>query len=357
MLTSFLIYTCIFVIISLFFGLINKTDNKLGLTIVLMSSILLAIFASIREGVGTDFYAYRDIFYYVNNHFSTDMIFSFYQEPFNVILYRVGFIVFSSEKGMYFIYSFLTTFFVFITIYKFKNSINVRLSVFMFLSMFYLVSFNGMRQMLAVSILLYGFTKLHNKKHFIFIIICIISSLVHKSAMFMILLLPYVLIFQKSTIKQSLVRITAMTIVIVPIVSLISPTISNYLGVYESYFDSQGQSNVLFLLYIIPTILLYIIINYSSNKDDNSFIISDLFFKLYLLTIPFQFLGYFYAYFDRFSMYTSLTQIIALPALLRTIKLKETRLFLTVLVYSWSLFYHIIMFLLLKSNGVYPFYT
>ncbi len=355
MLLSFILYMSVFLIVTALLSLSKKSTKILKIIIITTSICLLSLLAAVRYNVGTDYNSYFQIYNSINNNFSNILIFNFYQEPGNVIIYRLSYLIFNNYKSMFFIFSFITSTFFVLGIIKYEKIINVKLSIFMFLSMYFLVSLNGMRQMLAVSLLFYGsFYLVSNKSIIKFLIIIAIAGLFHKSAYFMIFLIPYYYYIKDKTIQKSYIIVLFITLIGVPLIAYSAATLSSVLGIYSSYVTYDGQKNVLFLLYILPSIIIYIISLKNSFKNANSNT-GNVYFKLYILSIPLQFLGYFYSYFDRFSLYTLVFQCLAIPISVKNIKSNSTKSMVLLLTYSWVIFYHVIMFIILGSNGVYPF--
>ena len=110
----------------------------------------------------------------------------------------------------------------------------------------------------------------------------------------------------------------------------------------------------------------------------------ELFIRIVFLQLPAQFLGCFVETADRISVYFAIFQVILIPLVLKTqieeSKLKELLFDLKkvtnfkeivnyiyiilndmrwkkVIIVGWYIFYYIVIFILMNSNGVYPYQT
>lgn len=311
--------------------------------------------STIRYGVGTDYFSYIESYNYVAQNFSISLVFNYYQEPLNVILYYLSYILFHSELAMFFIYSFITMVFIVCGIKNFRNDISIPFALFIFYMTQYHVSYNGIRQMVAVSIIFFSYKYVIDRKFTKYLLYVILAALFHKSAIFMILLY-----FLCPTTDEMLLKTRnnifyigiLLTPIIVPAIAKLVPLITSKLGIYQKYVSQKGQENFKFLLYVIPPLILIILYRSKILKENYRY---EFFIKLMFLQIPLQYMGYYIAYFDRFSLYVSGAQIILFPFLINSLEIKDDKNILYLSLIFWYLFYYIIMFIILKSNEVYPY--
>jgi len=324
--------------------------------IILIASLTPVVFiATIRYETGTDYLGYLSVYQNIVSIFSPSLIFSYYQEPLNVILYYLSYLLFGSEIGMFFIYSLLTMLFIICGINKYKFNMSITFALFIFYMTFYHLMYNGMRQMLAVSIIFFAYYYVINKKFIKYASFVLIASLFHKSA-FLCLFLYFISPKNKNGISQlksiSYYLFIISTPVVVPLIAICIPNISAYLGVYEKYALSDGQKHLNFLLYILPMIIFLIIYRKKLTCQNYKY---EFYVKLMFLQIPIQYLGYYVSYVDRLSVYLSISQIVLIPVIIRLISNNKEKYFVTCGLILWYLFYYIVMFIVLKSNGVYPY--
>lgn len=90
-----------------------------------------------------------------------------------------------SLKLLFFMIEFLALFPIFLSLRKRKASITLGITIYVFL--FYNFSLSGMRQSIAMSIMMLAFCYLDNKKYFWYAILCVVAFLFHKGAVFVII--------------------------------------------------------------------------------------------------------------------------------------------------------------------------
>lgn len=171
----------------LYRGFKNNSKNRQKYYIF-FTIFLMSLIAALRATTGTDsemyIKAYNDI----------DSIFRWqdFEIGFVLLIRFLNFLHFPYHS-LFFIMETGTLLFLFLSLNKFKDDIDIKFSVFLIFSDFYMMSFNGMRQIFAVSIGLYAMilyiktdgincsVSLKNKLSGIGLII--FASLFHKSVM------------------------------------------------------------------------------------------------------------------------------------------------------------------------------
>lgn len=133
----------------------------------------------------------------------------------------------------------------------------------------YMQSFNLMRQMLAISIVIQSYKYIRNEKYKKAILIILIAFMIHKTAAIFILLLPLQLIKKNQRIFKYIVLGGASISFFLPILSQI---ILRFIPRYASYFTTNyWEANIGFgnlLLWSIE-ILICMFIYFKSKKDIN----------------------------------------------------------------------------------------
>ena len=158
MFESMIVYSMTFFISIAIASFYKKVDNKAQKKIIILFAILGPILIStIRYGVGTDFFGYYESYIKISESCTTlEKIITYYQEPLHVIINLLSYRIFNSYYGFLFLSSFLVMFFAFKGILNFKENTSISLSYFIFLLTIYHLSFNGIRQAIAVSIIFFA---------------------------------------------------------------------------------------------------------------------------------------------------------------------------------------------------------
>lgn len=348
---SILIYFLTFYISILFCFLLSKAKGKTNIIILFILSISLPIFIStFRYKVGTDYLAYRESYYeIIEKMVDFKSIISYYQEPLYVFINLMAYKIFNSYTGLLFIASLIFMTLSLKTIMLYKDKISLSLAYFIFFMTTFSLAFNGVRQMLAVSIIFYSYKYIYEKKLFKYILLILLASLFHKSAI--VCLLLYFIWSDNGKNNKSFYVTTLATIIALPLIALVVRKICFSLGIYTKYFlHYEATQTYGFLLYILPVLIILIL--EKKDKNENNSMINFL-SRLYILQIPMQILGNYIAYGDRLAMYLAPAQILLLPYYANSVK--KNKLIINIIIVFWYLFYYVVMFIVLKSNEVYPF--
>ena len=345
----------------------KKIDKSIFKNRIIWTLLIIAptvIIAGIRFNIGYDYLEYERQFYEnkLNN-------LQFYlKEPLNMILMMIVYYVARKAVIMFFVYSFITMFVAFRAIDYYRDRLSITLSLFIFYMVYYLISYNIIRQMIAVVIILYGTRYIFEKKFWKYFLCTLIATGIHKTAVLMIILywfnddnieilknikfIKSLKLNFKETIKPYIVYIF---IAIIPFVLLpIIPKLISMFGIYRSYLSRETSLSLDFMLYILPILWIVLIKRDEIIQENKS---NDFFIKMLILQIPFQLMGGFIKYFDRYSLYPAITQIILIPILYKNLSSSKFNKCVKLGIISWYTVYFVGMFFILKSNGTVPYTT
>lgn len=193
------------------------------------------------------------------------------------------------------------------------------MSFFLFLASTDYISwmFNGIRQFTAVTITFIGIKFILDKKYVKAIVLILIASLMHQSALLMI---PFIFIVQgKAWNKKTLLFILAVIAVVASVGqftnvldSMLAETqYKNVVSDWQSWKDN-GTSALRVLVYSIPTILSLIGIKYIRNADDP---VINLSVNMSIVSVGFYIVSMFTSgiFIGRLPIYFSLYSYILLP--------------------------------------------
>lgn len=200
-----------------------------------------------------------------------------------------------------------------------KYSSRYLVSFFLFLASTDYISwmFNGMRQFLAVTITFIGIKFILDKKYVKAIILILIASLMHQSALLMI---PFIFIVQgKAWNKKTLLFILAVIAVVASVGqftnvldSMLAET--QYKNVVSDWlsWEDNGTNVLRVLVYAVPTILSLIGIKYIRNADNP---IINLSTNMSIVSVGFYVVSMFTSgiFIGRLPIYFSLYSYILLP--------------------------------------------
>lgn len=222
-----------------------KNDKKYLIFIFLLLTFFLA-FKS--ENVGVDADSYRDIFYDISK-LSFLKVYSYdrYEIGYKYLCKLISFI-WNNYQFFLFIIAFIEMFGFYYFIKKYSK--NYALSLFIFITFeTYMLTFGVLRQAIALSISLFAFKYIDEKKILKFILTILIASLFHKTAA--IFLLAYPLQYLKINKKSMFLFTAFLTMVILfgkEIVLFIMKYI--YMPSTPTFNGGHGYKMIL-LLYLI----------------------------------------------------------------------------------------------------------
>lgn len=147
-----------------------------------------------------------------------------------------------------------------------KYSKSVVLSYFIFACLgFYIHFFSGIRQMLALSIVLLAFDQLYRKKYAWYVFIVLLASSIHSSALFFLILWP--LYKMRISFIASVIIILAI-VVLMPFYQSFLSTVVDVLfdSRYGDYLEGEGSAFTMFIVYSFFLLLSFI------NKDKSPFL-------------------------------------------------------------------------------------
>lgn len=385
MLETTLIYGITFAM-SLFFckmyEKLNENSSNIKKVLIMLGIVFPPILIStIRWGVGTDFFEYLHYYDIIRSNFSISFIWQFFsKEPLYVIFTYLGHLL-HGAIGINFVFACLYIFFMLKGILYFKEKISITLSLFIMYFSQYLISFNILRQMIAVSIIFYAIRYVFEKKIYKYIFWVIIAGMFHKTAYVMIFL--YLLNFKLDSKKVNKIFYTLIAIspiLMLPVQKIIV-YLTNKLMIFEKYTNTAVDFDLKFLLYVLPILILVAIKRKRILELDEKY---ELLIRILFLQIPFQFLGCFVNIADRMAIYCAAFQIILISLILKTNMIKIEKRILdnkktlkisdikynVITIFSkimnnkqivgfgivfWYVLYFIVIYVVLKGQGVYPY--
>ena len=354
-LLSILIYASTIALTVLFAWLYErKADTKIKKIILFFTIIVVPLIVStFRYKVGIDFDNYREYYDIILRRYRAGQNMPPQFETGFVVLNLLSYMIFNNAQGAFFFMSLLFICFFMGGIIKFKDKISLPISTLVFMTFFYSAFFNGSRQLLAVAIVFFGLSYLLDKKYIKYILLLILASLFHKTALIAIL---FCFLIPKSNedidYSDRIFNILVILFIIsFPFFKNLLQYVCSFFNLYASYFQIPGDASVKFLLYVIPplSVLIYFRRKIIDNDYQNLFWI-----RLMILQIPIQFMGYYVKYLDRLSLYVSIAQIFIMSALCKIVD-EKYRSVVRWLVVVWYIFYYVVVYIFLNGNGVYPY--
>lgn len=261
---------------------------------------------------------------------------------------------------IFFVYSFLTLLFLYKALAKYKRHLPVWLGYILFLFFFYNSSLNIMRQILAISFILWATSFLFDGKKKKFIILSVISIIFHMSAIAAggLIYIIYT-ISQTSRRKKPLAFLLFYMGVIFAFLCVnIMVTHMAVLGVGHSYAytASAGQSQIGATDILIS--MLLILISYVAMKRKLVSDVSNDFFYLSCIVCLMLFMtGIYNRFLMRMAYYNLTFACLYLPLIVNAPKLRQKRSVYTLGVLLLGFSYWLYLFVISGSNATLPYST
>ena len=324
---------------------LNKTIVKTKHFTVFIIGFICITVSSLRfPHEGTDTYSYMLLFQAIEK---TNDLFSFNNEP-GFLLFTKICSVFTSN---FICYLFVVNTFLWISLYNFvcKYSSNVRYSLWLFLFLGYLDSSMCLiRQYLALAVLLYSYKYILKRNFIKFLLIVLIASTFHTTAI--IFIISYFLI--KINLKKNPIIIYTIICVITFVLTDFFYSLLDLIPLYKSYLTNStfGVQDNIKLAPVLNFLILYIIIVFIIKHANNSIA------TLIIVGSLFTIFSFKFTQIGRITTYFSIYSIILLPNALNVIYDKRKKLFYTSFFFLLFLLrYIIIAYFRPEWTGVYPY--
>ena len=244
----------------------------------------------------------------------------------------------------------LTLYFVILTIDKWKLR-NSTTALFLFLFCYGPNLCNQMRELLAVSIMLYAYWYLYENKRKVFVFMSVIASLIHLSALVAALITYIIVAFSKKTKKGIgfYVVLGLVTAFCQPLAKLLGLLLFSGTKYYDKYFvEASGMSVGLgMLLTLIPIVIPAFIMHHRLDKGGRIL-------KIISVTIPARLVGYDYYFVSRMHYYFSGMGIIGLPMALDNSS-DDNRIFARIFIIIMALVYYLTFYFWKDASTYFPY--
>lgn len=316
-----LVYLIVFSSICLLSPVVNDDNkyNKNKNIFLMWSAIILIVFSSIRGDFTADYSNY-EIVYNRYMDFSMYEIIRFQHgyEVLYIILNKVVYYTFNSYSFLVFL---ISCFVVFLNIRFIKKySKNVFLSVLMFYTIgVYLLSFNLMRQSIAISVFLLSLDALIEKRFYKYIFYTLLASLFHLSAIFMI---PMYTILNVKKRKHVLVVLLISLVAFIGLNNIVL-LVQNYFYSYYSE-DSYGMYGYSFKSVLLPVLLIILasFLRFLTSENSEQ---EHVYFNMLLMYLIFSLFGLKIMNVQRISFYFLSGSVILVPNLINKLPIKNER--------------------------------
>lgn len=308
---NLLIYFILFLYIFLYSYFVQGDVKKFShfMIIFMPISILLVMILGLQDNVGVDYHSYLDL---ASGFKDLRWIESKSEYLFIAIINIV--ILSKNPQLLFFLIAIIQVVFIMLIAYEIKK-LNFKVHHFFFLyftlSLAFFNQFNGIRQYVAVYIVVYAFLKLMYNKKITFIGLIIFASLFHSSAIYF---LVFVFFRKILTVRVSVKKIILILCVLLILSSL---DMSKYIEMiisytsYNSYIGSSyfGKMSIQGIITKIPKLVIVLFSsliidkNNLTSKEINLINLSYIGCIIQILSFSSTVIWRFYQYVDLFIIY------------------------------------------------------
>lgn len=313
--------------------------------------LLPTIIAGIRYYVGTDYEIYQKFYTYaeylgVKYFIRQDGTIS---ELLFYLVLTLGRIIFNNYNGFLFLASFITNMFVIYSLDYHKEKINMPFSLLIYYLLLYPTSLNIVRQMMAVSIIIYAYRYIVEKRFFKYLMFVLIASLFHATAV--IALMFYIFAYSTPKNRKKFIWLLILSTISLPILIKVAhhiPLFSKYFNAYDVKFSPQFG----LLAKKLPIILMTLLYSKRiAKKEDRSYI----FVLLYMTEIALSFMSFFVIWGFRLSYYVCGSQLFLAPLLVNSRNTPRKRDNLRIALAIYYIFLFIYSFMIMGQEGIFPY--
>lgn len=309
---------------------VQLQQSKRMRSIVFLVFLVLAFVAAFRYKVGTDFNAYYRSYGYVNKFARGD-----YSDPGFTIFAIIADFIFQGKNGSLTILSAIVSVALFVfTIAKRSENFFISIFLFIFVGCF-TGMFNGVRQYLATAILFAGFCFVQEKKFFKWLLIVLLASTIHVTAILMILIYPACNMKSNAfTVAVYFAFALAMLYFYEPLFNLVGALKGEEINSELGYMI-RGVNVIRIIVQCVPLIMFLFVGSKKINEDQECKTL----FNVCLLNAAIAVASMNSAYFARFFIYTMCFQILMYPKIFSKLGKTDRYIFVFLLLFFFSVFW------------------
>lgn len=317
-----------------------------------LCGILMAFVLGLRGiMVGKDTVRYYESFVHAldRNAFSDSTIEQGWRIINKVLRYFI-----QSPEFFIFIISATTVFFILNKIWKCRNSINIFVALLFYVGIYYFQALNLMRMYFAMSILFFFFNYLLEKRYMRYVVIVLLTSLIHLSSLVMLMVVGLLYLYQRSKSQAIIVYALAMASAIP-----LSLVFGDYIVIarYTDYASNNESSRQVGIMLLFDYLPCFVMIYYAiKNKLSNQW--TDLLVVFTLVAFLMRFWSYFITAAGRLSAHFAILYVILIPYFVNHIRLYHRRVYpitLLLLVIFAAIRIHFYFVGYLATDGIMPY--
>ena len=344
---SSLIYISVITITTLLSVVVSKHSKYRSSSYLLLFIILiLSLFSGLRgASVGVDTSRYiRHIYAWQKGLYN-----AFPTEPGLRFISILASIFIEGHVFTLVIVSLIVNGLIIIRLWKLRDNISFPFSIFIYSANYYIMTFSGIRQWLAIAIIFYASKYLIEMKYVKFSLFILVAALFHNTAIIAIVLPVLDILLNK--LKDKKQRKTMFQLILIaPFIVLVGFYLEYKFSIFSQYnyyienFKWNKSTGLVIWIRIFIGLLIYLSFNKEELVDYEFYkrIYRIYFFGL-LLTVP----GYYVSNISRIGLYFIIFEIILFGTIIKSNKKEKSRMF-----FMFIFIFTLLMFLIeLAGSG------
>lgn len=324
---------------------INKKILNQYLKYIIIPFFLIFISFVRNYSVGTDTQNYLYIFHNLSDF--TNGI----KEPINYFVNYIIHILTDNYSIVILIGSIVTHVLIFKSIDYYLTGKLKYLSVWIYCCLYYLLTYNISRQLIALSIIFYGLQFILKKDLKKYLLCCLIATCIHNTAV-ICTVFYFVNIFDRFKIKQSKYLYYLFILILSFISAPLMSFILNKLIFWNNYsFSSTFKFGFLWEYRFVLILIFLVECNIIKVTDKNYTFLQ----RIFLITIPLRTLGYGDPVFMRIALFTDIIQILLIPLIIGSISNKKMKVLISILAIIFFAYQFYYNFYLANTGEVFPY--
>ncbi len=329
----------------------DRNQHNVSFGLVLCGALLAGIQGLRGVEVGIDTVQYRES--YIHALEKTTYSDSTIELGWQMLTKMLRLVVPSSELFV-FIISSLTILFVFKAIWRYRTSINIFVALCFYVGLYYFQAMNLMRIYLAMSIMLFYFYFLLEKKYLKYCVVVILSSFLHYSSLVMLLIVAMLWLYQRSQIASFI----AFIIALVSAYSL-SQVFGDYISIarYAEYASINQSSRQIGIMLFFDYLPCFIIIYYAyKNRIRGQWF--DILVATTLIAFLMRFVSYYITIAGRMSIHFGILYILIIPYFVNHIRVHHKRQYSLAIILLLTFAFikiHLYFYEYLSVDGIMPY--
>lgn len=322
-LSSKLLY-CFILFIALLCAYISCRFSKKRWIVVGMLGIIVFIFTYIAgfrgETVGIDTEAYKRVFMILETGYKPNI--EGVADPGFLLISRWVVLLTKSTQAPFVFWSFVTNLFIILRLYGVRGRISFPFAIFVYYVSFYFLTFNLLRQFVAIGIIFYATKWMEQGRLVKYCIVVALAATIHFSAILSLVVVPISLLYSNKTISKWKKVFLWMFFIILPGGAVV--VVNAFLSRYDMYSTvaTGGLENIGFVMpFKIAVFAVFMMVSkvkvtiggellLKPNYKDNNRDIYKIEDRIYLIGLFGYFMSYFIRYFDRVALYFTIFELV-----------------------------------------------